>query len=120
MKPKSFLPCVLSLVFGAASYPLSIITFFMFYAASYENYYNSYSVGAIVFSVIVILLCVVVVSFVVAGIVLGIIGIKQRRPKRGMAIAGIIISSLIIIAYICQYGCMYYIMPNISVMLSDG
>ena len=109
---------MLSLIFGAASNPLSIVAFYMFYIAASENYYNSGSASAIVFSVIVIALYIVIGSLIISGIVLGIIGIKQRRPKRGMAIAGIIICCLMILAYVCQYGCMY-MMPKISIMMSD-
>ena len=85
------------MVFGIIIFPLQVIAYYMaFIAASYNWYYR-----------------------IIAGIVLGIIGIKQRRPKKGMAIAGIIICSLMIVATFCQYGCLY-IMPKISVMLSEA
>jgi drug/metabolite transporter (DMT)-like permease len=89
-----------------------------FIAASYNWYYSDKFMGSML-SVIAIALYVVIGLLIIAGIVLGIIGIKQRRPKKGMAIAGIIICSLMIVATFCQYGCLY-IMPKISVMLSEA
>lgn len=119
MKTKSSVPCVLSMVFGIIIFPLQILAFYMFFAAaSYNWYYSDKFMGSLL-SVIAIALYVVIGLLIIAGIVLGIIGIKQRRPKKGIAIAGIIICSLMIVAAFCQYGCLY-IMPKISVMLSEA
>ena len=119
MKTKSSVPCVLSMVFGIIIFPLQILAFYMFFAAaSYNWYYSDKFMGSLL-SVIAIALYVVIGLLIIAGIVLGIIGIKQRRPKKRMAIAGIIICSLMIVAAFCQYGCLY-IMPKISVMLSEA
>ena len=119
MKPKSSAPCVLSMVFGIIIFPLQVIAYYMaFIAASYNWYYSDKFMGSML-SVIAIALYVVIGLLIIAGIVLGIIGIKQRRPKKGMAVAGIIICSLMIVATFCQYGCLY-IMPKISIMLSEA
>lgn len=119
MKTKSSVPCVLSMVFGIIIFPLQILAFYMFFAAASYNWYYSDKFKGSLLSVIAIALYVVIGLLIIAGIVLGIIGIKQRRPKKGMAIAGIIICSLMIVATFCQYGCLY-MMPKISVMLSEA
>ena len=118
MKTKSPVPCVLSMVFGIIIFPLQILAFYMCYAAASYNWYYSNTFKGSLLNVIVIALYVVIGLLTIAGIVLGIIGIKQCRPKKGMAVAGIIICSLMIVASFCQYGCLY-MMPKMSIMLSE-
>lgn len=103
---RSSVPCVLSFVFGIISFYLSVIAFYMYFAAamsceSYGAEAMPYIIKTAYFQIAVVLSGTVVILWI-AGMILGITGIAQRRKMRGFAIAGVSIISLIISGVIFQ------------------
>ena len=116
METKSSKPCVLSLILGAVTYPLSNIAFFMYFAAgmSTEAYGSEAASRAqALFITICIAMNAIVAVLAVVSVVLGIIGIKQKRAKRGAAIAGIIISTIVIVIAVFTYVLWFFIIPSL-------
>ena len=97
MENKSDSPCLLSFIFGAITFPMSGFTYAMYIAASDSSGY----IGQKTNWAITLVLFVSTILLDLSGIVLGIIGIKQKRPKKDFATAGIIVSSVMIFASIC-------------------
>ena len=99
MKTKSSLPSILSLVFGAALLPLSIIRIYVFLFSCLCRVDEIRTFSYILW---IIILCITA-ALAVSSIILGIIGIKKKSSKKVMAVEGIIISSLIILCHLCFY-----------------
>ena len=99
MKERSSLPCVLSLVFGIATYPLSIFTFICFICTCLGRI-PTIKEG---FLVLFIIMIIVTAISAISSIVFGIIGIKQKSKHKRKAILGVILSSINIVVSLCFY-----------------
>lgn len=107
MKKQSSVPCVLSLIFGASGFPLYAVLLLMrvlylnrtlgpFSLPTYE--------AEMGFMPTAIVMYIIIALIAVAGLVTGIICIAQKRPTKGMAIAGVIVSAVIIIFPLFFFG----------------
>ncbi len=101
--------CKHSLLPGIVAYPLSVIAYSVFFLACLcrvPEVKQNYFIASIV------MYCIVA-ALAVTSIVFGIIGIKQQSAKKGMAVAGIIVSSLKIlfsVLFVIFSSCLFDVM----------
>lgn len=115
MQKPSSVPCILSLIFGASGFPLYVILLFIrkvFLDMTLGPFTDVTSEAEAAFLPIGIIGYVIIAALAVAGIAAGIIGIKQKRPLKGFAIAGIIVSAIIIILPVFFFGFIHIVFPD--------
>lgn len=77
----------------------------------FKNRKASYSMISIIFGIIGFLLSFIVIGIIpaIVSIVIGIIAIATNKPKKGMAITGVVLSAISIIIFIIIMGSATYI-----------
>ena len=108
MKQRSSVPCILSLMFGITIYPLSLLTAFSLLNVCFNRIPDERAAALTTFMVTVVIL----IFLEIAGFALGMIGIIQHRKKRGMAIAGVVLSSLKLVLFIC-FCLILFVQPSL-------
>ena len=107
MNKNNSLICTLSLIAGIASYPLSFISFIFFVCTCLGRIPVTKEVFLVLFFVTIGITALTAI----AGILLGIIGIKQKIESKRKAIFGIVLSSVMLVGSVCFY-CFIFLRPS--------